>query len=202
MIFFSPWLDKSQKQTESLKKAIDGSLNQVGSHGMYPLYQFPQPYLLSDYSVKGGQSVPIDYNNKNKEPPLDLITKSPIDSPTNSQTGKDNLPNNPLVSANQTKGTPFYHPYKYKFDSNNITLEILLITQYHSSYMPGYPFTLDPNYGPVSMVTDETKLLQQSNLSKEDRIIKDNPSDNIKISSSPVQFNTLEYDNFFYLNSS
>lgn len=37
--------------------------------------------------------------------------------------------------------------------------------------MPGYPYNIDPNYGPVSMITEEGKMI------KEERI-KENPSPN------------------------
>lgn len=44
--------------------------------------------------------------------------------------------------------------------------------------MPGYPYNIDPNYGPVSMIAEEGKMRETPQpLIKEERI-KENPSPN------------------------
>lgn len=45
------------------------------------------------------------------------------------------------------------------------------------SYMPGYPYNIDPNYGPVPMVSDDVKLSAPQPMIKEERL-KENPSPN------------------------
>lgn len=56
----------------------------------------------------------------------------------------------------------------------NLTFELF----YHTnSYMPGYPYNIDPNYGPVSMVSDDGKLPAPQPMIKEERL-KENPSPN------------------------
>lgn len=41
----------------------------------------------------------------------------------------------------------------------------------------GYPYNIDPNYGPVSMVTDDGKIAVAQPMIKEERL-KENPSPN------------------------
>lgn len=43
--------------------------------------------------------------------------------------------------------------------------------------MPGYPYNIDPNYGPVSMIAEEGKMSTPQPMIKEERI-KENPSPN------------------------
>lgn len=42
---------------------------------------------------------------------------------------------------------------------------------------PGYPYNIDPNYGPVPMVTDDGKLAVAQPMIKEERL-KESPSPN------------------------
>lgn len=42
---------------------------------------------------------------------------------------------------------------------------------------PGYPYNIDPSYGPVSMISEENKLSAQQPTIKEERL-KENPSPN------------------------
>lgn len=42
---------------------------------------------------------------------------------------------------------------------------------------PGYPYNIDPNYGPVPMVTDDAKLAVAQSMIKEERL-KESPSPN------------------------
>ena len=51
--------------------------------------------------------------------------------------------------------------------------------------MGGYPYNMDPNYGPVSMVSDEAKLATQPPMIKDERL-KESPSPN-DISKSQMQ---------------
>lgn len=57
--------------------------------------------------------------------------------------------------------------------------EILIVCLvFFNSYMPpGYPYNIDPNYGPVSMVSDDGKLPAPQPMIKEERL-KENPSPN------------------------
>lgn len=56
------------------------------------------------------------------------------------------------------------------------------------SYMPpGYPYNMDPNYGPVSMVSDDGKLPAPQPMIKEERL-KESPSPN-EIPKSQLQVN-------------
>lgn len=42
---------------------------------------------------------------------------------------------------------------------------------------PGYPYNIDPNYGPVPMVTDDGKIAVAQPMIKEERL-KESPSPN------------------------
>lgn len=42
---------------------------------------------------------------------------------------------------------------------------------------PGYPYNMDPNYGPVPMVTDDGKIAVAQPMIKEERL-KESPSPN------------------------
>lgn len=50
---------------------------------------------------------------------------------------------------------------------------------------PGYPYNMDPNYGPVSMVSEDGKLPAPQSMIKEERL-KESPSPN-EISKSQLQ---------------
>lgn len=66
--------------------------------------------------------------------------------------------------------------------------------------MPGYPYNIDPSYGPVSMIAEEGKMSTPQPMIKEERI-KENPSpnDNTKsqlpvisnYNNNQIQFNQL-----------
>lgn len=58
---------------------------------------------------------------------------------------------------------------------------------------PGYPYNIDPNYGPVSMVSDDGKLAAPQPMIKEERLKEspspnENPKNQLQVSS----FNLIE----------
>lgn len=59
--------------------------------------------------------------------------------------------------------------------------------------MPGYPYNIDPNYGPVSMIADEGKMSTPQQMIKEERI-KENPSpnDNAKSQLPVIIYNQIQ----------
>lgn len=58
---------------------------------------------------------------------------------------------------------------------------------------PGYPYNIDPNYGPVPMVTDDGKLAVAQPMIKEERL-KESPSPNENPKNqSQVSFRKLAF---------
>lgn len=63
--------------------------------------------------------------------------------------------------------------------------------------MPGYAYNMDPNYGPVSMVSEEAKLSTQQPMIKDERL-KESPSPN-DISKSQMQVSSVKAATIEYL---
>lgn len=177
--------DATKKPNEN----VTGPLGPLSGYGMYQYYPgMPhQPtYYSAEHSGKAqglghsplGPNTTIDY--KNKEPPLDLMNKTnqhqqqqPPSQPgqpphpphlTSTEPGPQmNKDSSPMgASPHPGTGKMMQHFYPY-------------------GYMPaGFSYNLEPNYGPVSMISDDNKLSQQQQPSgqiKEERI-KESPSPN------------------------
>lgn len=183
---------KSQPIADVNKKSNEGMQGQMGplsGYGMYPYYPgmpHQPPYYAPDHSGKtphighsplSSSGTSIDY--KNKEPPLDLMNKpnqqqqQQISAPPPSQPAPaphtQMLPGEVSVQSNK-EGASLPHPNAGK----------MMQHFYPYGYMPtGFGYNLDPNYGPVSMITEENKLTQQlaPGQIKEERI-KESPSPN------------------------
>ncbi|XP_053697920.1 zinc finger protein 609 isoform X2 [Sabethes cyaneus] len=189
---------KSQPIVEVGKKSNQGMQGQIGplsGYGMYPYYPgmpHQPPYYTTDHTGKSphvghsplsASGSTMDY--KNKEPPLDLMNKpnqqqqqqqqQQIAPPPSSQPGQpphpQMLPGEVSVPSNKDGPVaPLAHPNANK----------MMQHFYPYGYMPtGFGYNLDPNYGPVSMITEDNKLAQQlpPGQIKEERI-KESPSPN------------------------
>lgn len=105
----------------------------LASYGMYPFYPHPQaPYLVSQPPSQQPNEHPNgkqlmqpatpatlpptsmqDYNNKMKEPPLDLMTKPSTQPNDNVPVSlKENLPHSGPPPMSQSKFIGNYYPYK------------------------------------------------------------------------------------------
>ncbi|XP_055540304.1 zinc finger protein 609 isoform X2 [Wyeomyia smithii] len=192
-----PIVDVSKKTNEG----VQGQMGPLSSYGMYPYYPgmpHQPPYYAPDHSGKtphighsplSSSGAAMDY--KNKEPPLDLMNKPNQQqqqiAPPPSQPGQSPhtqmLPGE--VSAQVNKDgpvTPLAHPNAGK----------MMQHFYPYGYMPtGFGYNLDPNYGPVSMITEDNKLVQQLPLGqiKEERI-KESPSPNEYAKMGPQMAST------------
>ncbi|XP_058820485.1 zinc finger protein 608 isoform X2 [Topomyia yanbarensis] len=181
----SQLVDVSKKPNEG----IPGQLAPLSGYGMYPYYPgmpHQPPYYAPDHTGKPpglghsplGSNANVDY--KNKEPPLDLMNKPnqhQQQQPPPSQQGQP--PHNQQLltgdigsQANkEATGVPLTHPGAGK----------MMQHFYPYGYMPtGFSYNIDPNYGPVSMISEDSKLGQQpppSGQIKEERI-KESPSPN------------------------
>ncbi|EAT40951.1 AAEL007376-PA [Aedes aegypti] len=189
-------LDKSKgpplpDATKKPNEGVPGQLGPLSGYGMYPYYPampHQSPYYSSDHTGKPpglghsplGPNTAVDY--KSKEPPLDLMNKpnphqqqpppppQPGQPPhpqqippgdSGPQQNKD-CPSGPPAHGGTGKLMQHFYPY---------------------GYMPtGFSYNLDPNYGPVSMMSEEGKMSQQQQPQgqiKEERI---------KESSSPNEY--------------
>lgn len=163
--------DKSQPPKHpDAKKVPEGAPPQIASLGGYSMYPFyPQQQYMVPPEHQGPKppvsqsslqpSSPAEYN-KSKDPPLDLMTK-PV-QPNEPPSKESNVPpQSPAGPGPQNPNKPIPHFYPY------------------NNYMPpGYPYNMEPNYGPISMVSDDNKLSAISTAShsmKEERS-KENPS--------------------------
>lgn len=170
------------------------------------------PYYSSEHPGKPpglghsplGPNTAVDY--KSKEPPLDLMNKpnphqqqqqqplppQPGQPPhqqqlppgdTGPQQNKD-CPSGPPPHAGTGKLMQHFYPYGYVCRGESESYYFLTLNFYLLRYMPtGYNYNMDPNYGPVSMMSEESKLSQQQGPNqgqiKEERI---------KESSSPNEY--------------
>ncbi|XP_058455502.1 mucin-2 isoform X2 [Malaya genurostris] len=182
-------VDVGKKSNDS----IPGQLAPLSGYGMYPYYPgmpHQPPYYAPDHSGKPpglghsplGPNANVDY--KNKEPPLDLMNKpnqhqqqQPPPPPPPSQQGQP--PHNQQLLTGEVGGqsnkeitsVPLTHPGAGK----------MMQHFYPYGYMPtGFSYNIDPNYGPVPMISEDSKIGQQQHPSgqiKEERI-KESPSPN------------------------
>lgn len=191
-------LDKSKgpplpEVAKKPNEGVQGQLGPLSGYGMYPYYpamRHQSPYYSSDHPGKPpglghsplGPNTAVDY--KSKEPPLDLMNKpnphqqqpppppQPGQPPhqqqmppgdTGPQQNKD-CPSGPPAHGGTGKLMQHFYPY---------------------GYMPtGFSYNLDPNYGPVSMMSEESKLSQQQQQHPPGQI----KEERIKESSSPNEY--------------
>lgn len=109
---------------DTTKKPSETNPSQLGpmsGYGMYPFYTQSQYMLPPDHQQNKGpisqsqlatQSVPGDYSNKNKEPPLDLMNKPPSSHGNESSIGPGIKEGNGPPPTQPNKIMPHYYSYK------------------------------------------------------------------------------------------
>ncbi|KAL1375101.1 hypothetical protein pipiens_017703 [Culex pipiens pipiens] len=201
-----------QDITKKSNEATVGQMGPLSGYGMYPYYpgmphQSPY-YSAADHPGKPpglghsplGPNASMDY--KSKEPPLDLMNKpnplpqQPQPQPPPSQQGPGQSshpqqqqqqlpppsgdgPGQPGNKDGATPGPPPNHPGASK----------MMQHFYPYGYMPaGFGYNLDPNYGPVSMISEESKLAQQQQQQQPPPQIKE---ERMKESPSPNEYTKM-----------
>lgn len=128
-------------------------MGSLSGYGMYPIYPNIPPYgYPPDHpnasKMMPGSPMPPSSSSRNdiKEPPLDLMNKptQPGDSNAPPQSSsKEPIPQG-IPPPNQGKGLPpQFYPY--------------------GSYMPPYPYGMDPAFGPVPIMSEADKMREIAN---------------------------------------
>ncbi|XP_055614017.1 serine-rich adhesin for platelets isoform X2 [Uranotaenia lowii] len=189
-----PLPDGSKKPNET----VPNQMGPLSSYGMFPYYPgmpHQPPYFSAEHqqskppglghSPLGPNSTAMDY--KSKEPPIDLMNKpNPQQQQQQQQQQPQALPPGQTSSHPQQQqlppgepsgqqpkdgppGAPPGHPGAGK----------MMQHFYPYGYMPtGFGYNLDPNYGPVSMLSEEGKHVQQVPGQMKEERLKESPSPN------------------------